>query len=93
MRPNCMTLSSPPKMVEQAEVARILLTLAITARVLDDALGSFLGSYAVGYLTGLTGDPTSSYVFMGASLLVSVLLASSVKRPKLVPSQPLAPVR
>jgi sugar phosphate permease len=55
------------------------------------ALGSFLGSYAVGYLTGLTGDPTSSYLFMGASLLVSVCLASSVKRSHRVPTQPLAP--
>ncbi|CAD6557743.1 MFS transporter [Paraburkholderia sabiae] len=57
------------------------------------ALGSFLGSYAVGYLTGLTGDPTSSYLFMGASLLVSVCLASSVKRAPQARSVPLAPAR
>ncbi|WP_250470031.1 MFS transporter [Caballeronia sp. GAFFF2] len=53
------------------------------------ALGSFLGSYAVGYLTGLTGDPASSYLFMGGSLIVAVALASSVRRSHAEPSSPL----
>jgi MFS family permease len=43
------------------------------------ALGSFLGSYAVGYLTGLTGDPRFSYLFMATALIVSVLLAASLR--------------
>ncbi|CAD6557808.1 MFS transporter [Paraburkholderia sabiae] len=54
------------------------------------ALGSFLGSYAVGYLTGLTGDPASSYLFMGAALVVSALFASSVKRTERARIMPLA---
>jgi sugar phosphate permease len=57
------------------------------------ALGSFLGSYAVGYLTGLTGDPASSYLFMGASLLVSVCLACSVGRGRQSAAQPLVSAR
>jgi hypothetical protein len=40
------------------------------------ALGSFVGSWIVGYLNGLTGGPGASYVFMGASLVVAVLLTS-----------------
>ncbi|MBU9731538.1 MFS transporter [Klebsiella variicola] len=44
------------------------------------ALGAFLGSYLVGILTGLTGDPATSYVFMGGALVVSLLLALSVQR-------------
>jgi len=54
------------------------------------ALGSFLGSYAVGYLTGLTGDPASSYLFMGGALIVAVVLASSVRHAQAVSSAPLA---
>jgi sugar phosphate permease len=38
------------------------------------ALGSFLGSYIVGYLNGLTGGFGASYVFMAGSLLVAAIL-------------------
>jgi len=54
------------------------------------ALGSFLGSYAVGYLTGLTGDPASSYLFMGCALIVAVVLAGSVRRRPRAASIPMA---
>ena len=43
------------------------------------ALGSFLGSWVVGYLNGATGSPSASYIFMGVSLLVSVGLTLIVK--------------
>jgi sugar phosphate permease len=42
------------------------------------ALGSFVGSYAVGYLNGATGTPTVSYAFMAGSLLVAVGLTFAV---------------
>jgi sugar phosphate permease len=38
------------------------------------ALGSFAGSYFVGYLNGITGGFGASYIFMAASLLVSAIL-------------------
>ncbi|WEG10787.1 MFS transporter [Pullulanibacillus sp. KACC 23026] len=38
------------------------------------ALGSFVGSYVVGYLNGATGGFGSSYMFMSLSLLVSAIL-------------------
>jgi MFS family permease len=40
------------------------------------ALGSFVGAWIVGYLNGLTGSPAASYVFMGGSLVVAVLLTA-----------------
>ncbi|MBV4367528.1 MFS transporter [Erwinia sp. BNK-24-b] len=43
------------------------------------ALGSFLGSWVVGYLNGATGSPSASYIFMGASLLISAWLTLIVK--------------
>ncbi|WP_322043436.1 MFS transporter [Paraburkholderia sp. J67] len=43
------------------------------------ALGSFVGSYVVGYLNGATGTPAASYAFMSAALLVSVGLTLAVK--------------
>lgn len=43
------------------------------------ALGSFLGSWVVGYLNGATGSPAASYIFMGGSLLISVGLTLIVK--------------
>jgi len=43
------------------------------------ALGSFIGSWIVGYLNGATGSPAASYVFMGAALLASVWLTLIVK--------------
>ena len=38
------------------------------------ALGSFAGSYLVGYLNGTTGAFGASYIFMAASLLISAIL-------------------
>jgi len=38
------------------------------------ALGSFIGSYIVGYLNGTTGGFGASYIFMSGSLLLSALL-------------------
>jgi sugar phosphate permease len=43
------------------------------------ALGSFVGSYFVGYLDSATGSPSASYVFMALALLVSVVLTIVVK--------------
>lgn len=43
------------------------------------ALGSFVGSYIVGYLNGATGSPASSYVFMSVALVAAVLLTLAVK--------------
>jgi MFS-type transporter involved in bile tolerance (Atg22 family) len=43
------------------------------------ALGSFVGSYVVGYLNGATGSPAASYGFMSVALLVSVGLTLAVK--------------
>jgi MFS family permease len=38
------------------------------------ALGSFAGSYLVGYLNGTTGSFGASYIFMAGSLLVAAIL-------------------
>jgi sugar phosphate permease len=38
------------------------------------ALGGFLGSYLVGWFNGVTGDPASSFLLMGLSLTVAVVL-------------------
>lgn len=38
------------------------------------ALGSFIGSYVVGYLNGSTGGFGASYMFMAGSLLLSAIL-------------------
>jgi sugar phosphate permease len=38
------------------------------------ALGSFAGSYLVGYLNGATGGFGASYIFMSASLLLSAII-------------------
>jgi sugar phosphate permease len=43
------------------------------------ALGSFVGSYVVGYLNGTTGSPAASYAFMSAALGAAVLLTLAVK--------------
>jgi sugar phosphate permease len=43
------------------------------------ALGSFVGSYLVGYLNGATGSPAASYVFMSAALVAAVILTLAVK--------------
>jgi sugar phosphate permease len=47
------------------------------------ALGSFAGSYLVGYLNGSTGNFGASYVFMAGSLLIAaVLTIVAVKEPQ-----------
>ncbi|WP_027093182.1 MFS transporter [Cohnella thermotolerans] len=46
------------------------------------ALGSFVGSYAVGYLNGATGGFSASYIFMAGSLLISVILTLMVRKAK-----------
>lgn len=47
------------------------------------ALGSFAGSYLVGYLNGATGNFGASYVFMAGSLLIAaVLTIVAVKKPE-----------
>jgi MFS family permease len=38
------------------------------------ALGSFLGTYIVGYLNGVTGGFGASYIFMAGALLFSAIL-------------------
>jgi sugar phosphate permease len=38
------------------------------------ALGSFAGSYLVGYLNGSTGGFGASYIFMAGSLFLSAIL-------------------
>ncbi|NTY86418.1 MFS transporter [Serratia fonticola] len=43
------------------------------------ALGSFFGSWFVGYLNGATGSPAASYMFMAIALLASVGLTLIVK--------------
>lgn len=40
------------------------------------ALGSFVGSWIVGYLNGVFNGPQASYVFMGSSLVIAVLLTA-----------------
>ena len=46
------------------------------------ALGSFAGSYLVGYLNGTTGGFGASYIFMAVSLLLSAVLTMvAIKAP------------
>ncbi|MBV9736358.1 MAG: MFS transporter [Acidisphaera sp.] len=45
------------------------------------ALGSFVGSYFVGWLNGATGGNGASFVFMAAALLASALLTLSLRAP------------
>lgn len=55
-------------------IPRNVVAGAMSFVVCFGALGSFVGAWIVGYLNGLTGSPAASYVFMGGSLVVSVLL-------------------
>jgi sugar phosphate permease len=51
------------------------------------ALGSFGGSFLVGYLNGTTGGFGASYIFMAGSLLLSAILTLiAIKRPDKIPS-------
>ncbi len=45
------------------------------------ALGSFLGSFAVGWLNAETGGPGLSYLLMAGSLVVSAVLTLLIRRP------------
>jgi sugar phosphate permease len=45
------------------------------------ALGSFIGTYVVGYLNGATGGNDASYLFMAVCLLISTALTLAVRRP------------
>jgi len=57
------------------------------------ALGSFSGSYLVGYLNGVTGGPGASYLFMCGALLLAVALTAvlnplqQARRHNLAPSR------
>ena len=42
------------------------------------AFGSFIGVYVVGWLNGVTGNPGTGYIFMGASLVIAVLCTLAV---------------
>jgi sugar phosphate permease len=55
------------------------------------ALGSFIGSYVVGYLSGSTGGFGASYLFMAASLLLAALLTGiAIRERKATMQQPLS---
>lgn len=45
------------------------------------ALGSFVGTYLVGFLNGATGSDAASFLFMAGSLLAATLLTLAVRRP------------
>jgi nitrate/nitrite transporter NarK len=51
------------------------------------ALGSFVGTYIVGYLNGLTGSPSMSFLFMSASLVVASILTMLVDSRKRIENQ------
>ena len=40
------------------------------------ALGGFVGTYLVGWVTNITGSPSSSFLLMGVSLVFSLALLS-----------------
>jgi sugar phosphate permease len=50
------------------------------------ALGSFVGSYFVGWLNGVTGSSGASFVFMAVALLISAGLTLTLRSPGGVPS-------
>jgi nitrate/nitrite transporter NarK len=57
------------------------------------ALGSFVGSYAVGWLDAATGKPEVSYLLMAGALLVSgvITLAVGAEQVQAEPTGQLAP--
>jgi sugar phosphate permease len=63
------------------------------------ALGSFVGSYATGWLDAATGNPSASFLMMAAALLISGLItmavgaASGRPRPAVLSPQPPLPSR
>ena len=52
------------------------------------ALGSFAGSYLVGYLNGTTGGFSASYIFMAGSLLLAAIITMVAIRQRGEPAQP-----
>ncbi len=55
------------------------------------ALGSFAGSYFVGYLNGTTGSFSASYIFMAGSLFFSaIIMVVAVKEQNVVQNQELS---
>ena len=50
------------------------------------ALGSFVGTYVVGFLNGATGGDAASYLFMAASLLAATAFTLAVRRPAAEPA-------
>jgi sugar phosphate permease len=48
------------------------------------ALGSFIGTYFVGFLNGRTGSDAASFLFMAGSLLAAALLTLAVRPPMAV---------
>jgi sugar phosphate permease len=48
------------------------------------ALGSFIGTYVVGFLNGATGSDSASFLFMAGSLLLATLLTLAVRRPRTI---------
>lgn len=60
------------------------------------ALGSFVGSWIVGYLNGVFNGPQASYVFMGSSLVIAVLLTTVTRftnKPAIVAPSKIAALR
>ncbi|MEW9682822.1 MFS transporter [Pseudomonas sp. RIT623] len=57
------------------------------------ALGSFSGSYLVGYLNGVTGGPGASYLFMCGALLLAVALTAVLNPLQQARRHSLAPSR
>ena len=53
------------------------------------ALGSFIGTYVVGFLNGATGSDSASFLFMAGSLLVATLLTLAVRQPAAAPAPPM----
>ena len=47
------------------------------------ALGGFVGSYLVGWFNGLTQNPASSFLLMGTSLMIAVVLLLLPQRPSI----------
>jgi hypothetical protein len=45
------------------------------------ALGSFVGSYFVGWLNGVTAGSGASFLFMAVALLVSAVLTLTLRSP------------
>ena len=52
------------------------------------ALGSFVGSYLVGYLNGVTGNFDASYIFMSGSLFLSAVITIIAVKDKATSQEP-----